>query len=128
MEQTLSCQRELLSVVHQCANVAPAERPTFGAVGRRLRTIQKQAARAGLAVVSPRWVICTLVSACSLSWWNCLPARLADCLPAWLPGWLADSACMSDPSCRDGSLLATPRTCVTEALSPRSPAVVPRRV
>ncbi|KAL4442982.1 hypothetical protein ABPG77_008473 [Micractinium sp. CCAP 211/92] len=51
MEALLSAQRELLSLVQQCIGGKPAQRPTFGAVGRRLRAIQKQAARAGVAAV-----------------------------------------------------------------------------
>lgn len=51
MEALLAAQRELLSLVQQCTGGPPARRPTFGAVGRRLRAIQKQAARAGVAAV-----------------------------------------------------------------------------
>ena len=54
MERLLQLQRELLGVVGQCTAPSPMARPTFGAIGRRLRAIQKQAARAGLADVSPR--------------------------------------------------------------------------
>lgn len=54
MERLLQLQRELLGVVAQCTAPSPMARPTFGAIGRRLRAIQKQAARAGLADVSPR--------------------------------------------------------------------------
>lgn len=75
MEQALEAQRELLSLVQQCTGAPPIRRPTFGAVGRRLRSIQKRVARAGLATVTPR----------------------------------GDAG------------LFTPRTCVTEMPSPRSP-------
>lgn len=54
MERLLELQRELLGVVQLCTAPSPLSRPTFGAVGRRLKTIRKQAARAGLAEVSPR--------------------------------------------------------------------------
>ena len=54
MEQALEAQRELLSLVQQCTGAPPIRRPTFGAVGRRLRSIQKRVARAGLATVTPR--------------------------------------------------------------------------
>ena len=54
MEQLLNAQKELLAVVQQCCSGPPALRPTFGAVGRRLKTIQKAAALAGLANVTPR--------------------------------------------------------------------------
>ncbi|KAL4457710.1 hypothetical protein ABPG75_012575 [Micractinium tetrahymenae] len=51
MEALLSAQRELLALVQQCIGGPPARRPTFGAVGRRLRAIQKQAARSGVAAL-----------------------------------------------------------------------------
>ena len=54
MERLLELQRELLGVVQLCTAPSPLSRPTFGAVGRRLKAIRKQAARAGLAEVSPR--------------------------------------------------------------------------
>ena len=41
-------------MVHACCGAAPAARPTFGAVGRRLRALLKQAARAGVAEATPR--------------------------------------------------------------------------
>lgn len=54
MERLLELQKELLGVVQLCTAPSPLSRPTFGAVGRRLKAIRKQAARAGLAEVSPR--------------------------------------------------------------------------
>lgn len=54
MEQVLKAQRDLLSLVQQCVSGPPIRRPTFGAVRRRLRDVQKQAARAGLATITPR--------------------------------------------------------------------------
>jgi hypothetical protein len=54
MEQLLEAQHELLALVQVCVGGPPVKRPTFGAVGRRLRAIQKSAARAGLATETPR--------------------------------------------------------------------------
>ncbi|KAL4857990.1 Plant intracellular Ras-group-related LRR protein 5 [Chlorella vulgaris] len=54
MDQVLKAQQDLLSLVQQCVSGPPIRRPTFGAVRRRLRDIQKQAARAGLATITPR--------------------------------------------------------------------------
>ena len=54
MEQLLDAQRELLGVVRLCVGAPTVRRPTFGTVGRRLRSIQKQAGRNGLAEVTPR--------------------------------------------------------------------------
>ncbi|PSC71659.1 kinase [Micractinium conductrix] len=62
MEQLLNAQKELLAVVQQCCSGPPALRPTFGAVGRRLKTIQKAAALAGLANVTPRSGAASLAS------------------------------------------------------------------
>lgn len=62
MTQRLEVQRELLAVVQQCASAPPLQRPTFGAIGRRLRSIQKQAARLGLAAVTPRSAAPSLAS------------------------------------------------------------------
>lgn len=53
MEKLLDVQRELLGLVQQCTSGPPVQRLTFGAVGRRLRTIQKHAAQLGVATVTP---------------------------------------------------------------------------
>ena len=73
MEAVLDSQRELLALVWSCANAPPAQRPTFGAVGRRLRAIQKAAAKSGL-VATPRR--CGAAASAASSTPTCLSARL----------------------------------------------------
>lgn len=76
MEALLEAQRELLALVQACIGAPAVKRPTFGAVGRRLRAIQKQGTKQGIINAG------------------------------------SDSASVA---------AFTPRTCVTEAPSPRSP-------
>lgn len=40
MEVLIQCQRELLELIQTCTSAAPAKRPCFGSVGRRIKAIQ----------------------------------------------------------------------------------------
>jgi hypothetical protein len=48
MEQTLDAQKQLLQLVQQCTTGPPGKRPCFGAVCRKLRSLQKAASSTGL--------------------------------------------------------------------------------
>ena len=46
MEAAIEAQKELLQLVQVCVSAPPTKRPTFGAVGRRLRAIDRSASNA----------------------------------------------------------------------------------
>jgi hypothetical protein len=101
MEQLLDAQRELLGVVRLCVGAPPVGRPTFGAVGRRLRSIQKQAGRNGLAEVTPRR---------SVGKSHCL-YRLCNHPPCML-SWIAGRPSYISPLASNHKHLNPPHACL----------------